>query len=588
MSSAMDMNSQRSARLGLGCLTLFALPFAAVGIGATYWAFRTAEEHSRMQRWVEVPAVIKRAELKRNGGESDTFQAVAEYEYEFGGRKFVGQRVGIYEASDNVGSFHRDAYRELKRHHDEGRPFRCFVNPHKPSDAILYRDLRWEMLAFNTIFAVAFGSVGFGLMTGALAARRRLQPAADADASEDKPWLVRADWASGRVLPTGGAEMAVPVLGAVAFVWNLASLPLLWKLPGILRAADSAWVWSTLAFPAVGALLVFALAHPWRRRQKFGESVLQLASTPGVVGGQLAGVVRIARIVPPASGFRVKLSCIERVRQGDDTRENVLWQDERSVTQPMRDRGGEGAAVPVLFAIPFESQETSRPKSNGDIRWHLELTAKMSGVDYKSRFDVPVFKTADSRSDFKLDESLAADFSAAPPRDFLFSEAGIVKEPLPRGVRLVFPAARNLGAAAGMTAFLAIWTGAIWLMLHLGAPIIFPILFGLIELLVVWAVLDLWFYRSVVEADRNGLRSRGGLFGIGSLRHYAANEIKEFRAEEQMSSGSHVWKNVVVVPRKGKRRTLAKGISSKLALEAVIDELKAAIGHVVVSRSFAP
>lgn len=576
----MPASYARASQIGFGCLILFALPFAAVGVGATYWAFRTAAEHSRMQHWVEVPAVIKRAELKRNAGESDTFQAVAEYEYEFGGRKFVGQRVGIYEASDNVGSFQRDAYRELKRHHDEGRAFRSFVNPQKPSDAILYRDLRWEMLAFNTVFAVTFGSAGFGLMTGALAARRRLQPAAEADTSEDKPWLVRADWASGRVLPTGGAEMAVPVLAAVALFWNIASLPLLWKLPEMLRTAGTPWVWSTLAFPAVGALLVFALAHQWIRRKKFGESVLQLASTPGVIGGQLAGVVRIAKIVPPASGFHTKLSCIERVRQGDDARENVLWQDERLVMQPMRDRGGEGAAVPLMFAIPFESQETSRVQSQRDIRWQLELSAKMPGVDYKSRFDVPVFKTADSRCDFKLDESLAADFSAAPPREFLLGEAGILKEPLPRGgVRLVFPAARNLGMAVGLTVFLAIWSGAIWLMLHLGAPIFFPILFGLIELFVVWGTLDLWFYRSVVEADRNGLRSRGGLFGIGSLRYFAADEIKEFRAEEQMSSGSHVWRNVVVVPRKGKRRKLAKGISSKLALEAVIDEVEAALGH---------
>ena len=179
-----------------------------------------------MQSWVEVPAIIKQAELKGGRGEGDSVQAVAVYEYEFGGRKFVGERVGIYDVSDNIGTFQPDAYRELKRHLDEGRAFRCFVNPKKPSEAILYRDLRWEMLAFNTIFAVAFGSVGLGLMTGALAARRRLPLAAEVEPSEDKPWLVRADWASGRVLPSGGAAAAVPVLAAVALSWNVASLPL--------------------------------------------------------------------------------------------------------------------------------------------------------------------------------------------------------------------------------------------------------------------------------------------------------------------------------------------------------------------------
>jgi hypothetical protein len=311
-----------------------------VGIGATYWAFRTAAEHSRMNSWVEVPAVIKKAELEGGRGKDDSVKAVAEYEYEFGGRKFVGERVGIYEASDNVGKFQHEAYRELKRHLDEGRAFRCFVNPERPGDAILYRQLRWEMLSFNTIFAVAFGSTGLGLMTGALAARRRLQPASALEESENEPWLVRADWASGHILPSGGAAAAVPVLAVVALYWNIASLPLLLKLPGILSTADTAWSWSTLAFPAVGGLLIFALAHQWLRRQKFGESVLELASTPGVVGGQLAGAVRIAKIVRPESGFRVKLSCVERIRHGDDTREDVLWQDERLVMEPMRDRGG--------------------------------------------------------------------------------------------------------------------------------------------------------------------------------------------------------------------------------------------------------
>jgi hypothetical protein len=71
---------------------------------------------------------------------------------------------------------------------------------------------------------------------------------------------------------------------------------------------------------------------------------------------------------------------------------------------------------------------------------------------------------------------------------------------------------------------------------------------------------------------------RGGLFGIGHLRQFAPDEIKEFRGEEQMSSGSNIWKNLVVVPRKSKCRTPAKGIASKLALEAAIDELSAALG----------
>jgi hypothetical protein len=153
-----------------------------------------------------------------------------------------------------------------------------------------------------------------------------------------------------------------------------------------------------------------------------------------------------------------------------------------------------------------------------------------------------------------------------------------VKEALPGGgVRLVFPAARNLGSALVVTAFAAIWGGAIWLMLHVGAPIIFPIVFGLFELFFLWVLLDLWLYRSMAEVRSNQLWVRGGLLGIGRKHAIAAKDIKRFTTSENMSSGIHVWKNVVVEPRNGKKRTIAQTISSKLAQQAVIVELNAAL-----------
>jgi hypothetical protein len=184
----------------------------------------------------------------------------------------------------------------------------------------------------------------------------------------------------------------------------VATAPLITKLPTMTEAPDGPWRWLILAFPTVGVALILALAYEYVRRQKYGESVLQLAATPGIVGGQLAGVVRIPRIVQAENGFRIKLSCIETRASGrkNETRDEVLWQDEQLVVEPMREIATGATAVPVLFAIPYEAKETSHGKSKREIKWQLNVTARMSGVDYKSRFEVPVFKTSESRPDFQL------------------------------------------------------------------------------------------------------------------------------------------------------------------------------------------
>ena len=70
----------------------------------------------------------------------------------------------MYTGSDNVGNFQRAAYEELKRHRDQRKPFRCYVNPASPSEAVLYRQLRGEMLVFYTGFAAFFGLFGVGTL----------------------------------------------------------------------------------------------------------------------------------------------------------------------------------------------------------------------------------------------------------------------------------------------------------------------------------------------------------------------------------------------------------------------------------------
>ena len=95
----------------------------------------------------------------------------AEYAYQYGGKQYTGRRVSLY-GSDNVGSFQQDVYRQLSEYRKSGRPFRCYVDPQQPDESILFRDLRWEMIGFQSIFALVFGGVGFGLLAFCLLGRQ--------------------------------------------------------------------------------------------------------------------------------------------------------------------------------------------------------------------------------------------------------------------------------------------------------------------------------------------------------------------------------------------------------------------------------
>ena len=395
------------------------------------------------------------------------------------------------------------------------------------------RDLPWHQLAGITACALLFGSIGLGIMTKALMSLKTMPDRTGDQTPTDRPWLMRSDWGSGRVRVRKDAVVARSAIGAAC--WVVATAPLVSKLPIILQQVHSGWKWTTLAFPVIDVILVTTLLYYVVRNLKFGDSVLELTTVPAMVGSQLAGVVRIPRKVRPDKGFRIKLTCIEENKDcnGGKTT-NVVWQDERLILKPTKIEFE--TKVPVLFAIPREFPETSRPGSPCKTEWRLEVSARLSGMNYHSQFEVPVFKSLQGQPSVRSDESLTADSVAAPNADRLLHEAGILKSPLPGGgVRLVFTAARNWGVALFLTVLFAFWIGFIGLMVHFDVPVVIPIAFGIGALMFAKMLFDLWFYRSFVEASPDGLTVWGGLFGIGQKHFMSAQQIDDFGTDELRS-----------------------------------------------------
>ncbi len=380
-------------------IVLFSLPFAAVGVGAAAWIAFDFAAARKMQQWQETPAIILGAKLEQHA-DSDggvTYEAHAEYAYEYGGRRYTARRVALGGGSDNIGTFQQKVYRQLREHELSGRPFRCFVNPANPAEAVLFRDLRWEMVAFKTIFAVAFGGVGFGLMAlGLFGARKAKEEKKRAASHPGKPWLWKSEWAEGWIPSSSGRSATA--LAVFAVFWNVVSILPAWYAvrEGFFMQGEKMALLALL-FPAIGFGLIAAAAVAVARRRKYGLSVFEMASVPGVVGGQLAGVIRVPAKVQAEEGFRLALRCIQTVTTGSgkhrSTSERVLWEGEQAVARELRQADPAQTAVPVLFEIPSDCDPTDE---SDRIAWRLECRAKTPGLDYATTFDVPVFRAAAS------------------------------------------------------------------------------------------------------------------------------------------------------------------------------------------------
>jgi len=575
-----DRKSMNTRSLGPGCLMLFALPFAGVGLFMGGWTAKTLWDYGEMRTWQEVPCTVLEAELESHS-DSDggtTYEATARYRYTFDGREYTGTRVALDSGADNIGSFQQDAHDELSKHRQEQRPFRCFVNPEDPAQSVLYRELRFGLLAFKMLFALVFGGAGFGLLVGSVVAGRKAAAEKQLTAAHpEEPWLWKEEWATGRIKSSSKTMMRVALVFAV--FWNLVSAPMLFFLPREILDKENYLALLGLLFPLVGAGLIAWAAWAVMRWRKYGESVFEMATTPGVLGGSLAGVVRANKPLDPREGFRLVLSCIEKRTTGSgksrSTTKTTLWQDERVIGRALS-APGQPAAVPVAFALPYDQPPSTTESGRREVTWRLEVSAAVPGIDYSASFDVPVFQTEESRAGFELDEELIADYAVRHDPEQEFRRTGVIRVPAPAGWgdRFIFPMFRNPGAVLGLGFFTLFWTGVCVGLFYSDAPRLFPIAFSLFGLLLVVGLLDVAFYRSVADVLRDGINVRGGLFGVGRLKRIDSADLAELKPVRGMQAGNRLYYGVAAVTNGGKRITLGKRLPSKQAAELVIEQMR--------------
>lgn len=571
-------------QLSGGCLTLFGLPFLCAGLFMSGLYIHGYLKWWQARGWVEAPCWIESAELKHN---DESSRATASYRYQFEGRTYHGEKVSFYGGSDNIGEFQHEAYQEISRHapgksgkngSNSQRPFRCYVNPANPDEAVLYRTLRWEMQAFMAVFALTFPAVGAGLVFGSLLGMRTLKrETALAGQHPAEPWRWKTAWA-GTAIPES-ANLWKYALHFYTLWSGLVIVPLITAtaMCGAFQRGSSAWL--LMIFVALWLIPLSLSIKRLRQRIAVGNARFEPAEWPASPGGVLRGSILLDKRPALRGNAEVTLACEKSISRGSGedrtTTSEKIWTRSESIPQERLPRDISGFRLPVSFALPADA-----PESGGDGEtthaWKLEL--KIPGTPVHSVFEVPVFRSGKAlpAAETTMQVPAIAD-EAAMDLPALLSARRIRAEFDPAGapVSIICPPARYLSLIIFLIVFDLIWTGVAVFLITQHAPLIFrivwPVSATIIWLIVLWNLL----HKRSVTFSRTGIEVRNQLGPVIRTQTFDKSHIAGFSHDTNMTSNNTRFHRVRLESVFGKKTTLADGITETATAAALVKRLEA-------------
>jgi hypothetical protein len=128
--------------------------------------------------------------------------------------------------------------------------------------------------------------------------------------------------------------------------------------------------------------------------------------------------------------------------------------------------------------------------------------------------------------------------------------------------------------ALGLAAFTVLWTAFIVLMIALGAPLLFPIVFGLVDLLLVWFIVHMWAGETRVTIDPTGITIHPRFPVLASSTVLPPGRVSDVRLSIGMQSGNAVFYNLDLTRETGTTVTIPAFLRNKRDAERVAVMMK--------------
>ena len=563
--------------------SLFILPFAAVGAWAVYMMSNHVNEAIASQSWQKVPATLYQvgAYTKQSSdGDGQVHYATARFRYKYQGQQYNGNKLGIINEG-GFGVWFGARVDELKSKESAGEQIFCYVDPKNPANAILAPGVVWDYLLFFAIFAITFGGFGFGGFYMFLkGVKAQAQEARQKKLYPDQPWQWRAEWQSGAL--SSNSRNNSKFYWFFAIFWNAISFPLLFALPSELAKENYA-ILIGLLFPLVGiGLLVNAIRQSIVAR-RFGDSTLVLSSTPALVGAKLNASLQLSSPLRPVGNVEIQLNCTKTVRRNKSTHTELLWQDNYAIPYTAQTSAAELRAIPINFTIPYHCEATDDDKN---IKWKLNVTAPIAGVDFSADFNLPVFKTEQSSPEITEVEKRESSSSLFSTGIELPVNSKITYERLANGVAQI-----NVPTMLKRRPGFAIWTivaavicsGVTYAISLSDAPMIFPIVFGFFAFIFALCALEYSLKTSTLLLRGDGVEVQVRRLFFSGSKTVSKSEIASIESkmdgQSQVGSRRTAHYSIRALDRDGKTRAkLVTGICDRQVANFIIAKTKETLG----------
>ncbi|MDH4253570.1 MAG: DUF3592 domain-containing protein [Gammaproteobacteria bacterium] len=507
-------------------LLVFSLPFLGVGLWMLWSVGSNLHDAWRMQDWVPADARLQRAGYETHeGDDSDTYLAFALYDYSFAGQHYSGDRVGIAAGADNVGDYQRDTGRRLQQAWSQGVAITVHVNPSRPAESVIDRNLRWGLVGFKSIFLLVFGGAGAGMLAYSLLASRPRD--SDAPGYEEKPWLLNDAWQSESVF--SNSKKSVYVAWGFAVFWNAISAPLPFVAYREIVEKQNFVVLIGLLFPTIGLVLIGWAIRQTQEWGRLGPAPVVLDPFPGSIGGHVGGTVDLRLPFDPNRNFSLTLTNLRSYLSGSgknrSRREKALWQDARTAHAEPSARG---TRLSFRFEPPTGLNPSDAQRDSNDyFVWRLNMHADMPGADIDRDYDIPVYATgAQSR---RLPARVV---DAARLRQEQLDDAAVERRLRSTdsyaGKEVYFPMGRNSAGALAALLFGGVFAAAGWFLATSEGQSVFGGVFVAVGAMVMLAGL---------YGMLNSLRVTAGPIEITSERRVLAIPVRRRRIRRDEFAG---------------------------------------------------
>src|SRR5437660_8561444 len=477
-----------------------------------------------------------------------------------------------------------------------GLPFLC------GGLAFIYRQLVSRInfapfeLALCIMVASVFVFIGGGFLYVAFHGYALLkQQAAREEANPLSPWLWRTDWASRRAESQN--KKSDITYWVLAIFCNLITLPFLFRIvPDLVHNGDPRVI-LPLCFNLIGAILIASAVRATIRHRRFGATYFEFDALPFLPGEKVSGRIHLKFETRAEHGIDLKLSCVRKIVTGSgdshSTSKVVLWQADHNVPAGAVQPGPLGRAIPVEFSVPADSLVTNLDNPNDQVLWILHAQADVPGVDYSDDFEIPVFRGAASSaraSNFGMRITSGADTFAFPASQPTDTDSNDVPQPAhikavvspgSGGTEFYFPPLRNPSRALILLVVTVVWSAVIYLMYQKHTPMLFFVLFGLADVLIIASFLHTTFGSSLISVRSGEILSRRGILGLGRARTIQVSEVVSILpvvSMQQGGSSDNALHAIRMRLKDGRKITLADEIASRQEVRWVVSQIETLSG----------